>query len=64
MGKTVRLSETEQELLRNKAIEINKLLVKKGFPPLTDSQLLHKIFDKSVAYAKITVEGEIFLELG
>ena len=64
MSKTVRLSDAEQDALRTKAIEINKLLVKKGFAPVTDSQLLHKILDKSVAYAKITADGEIFLELG
>jgi len=63
MGKTVRLSESEQEALRNKAIEINKLLVKKGFSPLTDTQLLHQILDKSIPYAQMSVDGTILLNI-
>lgn len=63
MSKLLRLSESEQESIRQKAIEINKLLVKKGLPPLKDSELTHKILDLSISYAKLDSDGQIFLDL-
>lgn len=62
MGKTVRLSDAETELLRQKAIEINKLLVKNGHPPLRDSELIHKILEKSLPYVQLGKDGEIVVE--
>lgn len=63
MSKQLRLSESEQEAIREKAIEINKLLIKKGLPPLKDSELTHKILDLSIGYVKLNSEGELFLDL-
>lgn len=62
MGKTVRLSDAETELLRKKAIEINKMLVKQGMPPLRDSEIIHKILEKSLPYVQVGQQGEIFIE--
>jgi hypothetical protein len=62
MSKTVRLSDAEQEAIRKKAIEINKILINKGHAPLKDSELVHKILEKSVAYVQVDKEGGIFLE--
>lgn len=62
MGKTVRLSDAETELLRQKAIEINKLLVKAGHPPLRDSELVHKILEKSLPYVQLGKDGQIEIE--
>jgi enoyl reductase-like protein len=64
MGKSVRLSDAETEAIRNKAIDINKLLIAKGVPPLKDSELVHKILDLSVAYVQMKPDGTLFLDLG
>jgi hypothetical protein len=58
----VRLTQSEQEAIRQKAIEFNKLLIKQGRQPLRDSELVHKILEKSVPYARLTESGEIFIE--
>jgi len=63
MSKLLRLSESEQEAIRLKAIEINKLLVKRGLPPLKDSELTHKILELSISYTRLNPEGELFLDL-
>lgn len=63
MSKLLRLSESEQEAARLKAIEINKLLIKRGLPPLKDSELLHKILELSISYAKLSPEGVLFLDV-
>ncbi len=58
MVQSVRLSESEQTRIRTKAIEINKLLVKKGRQPLKDSELVHKILDLSMTCLTIAPDGE------
>ena len=63
MPTNIRLTQAEQEQLRKKAIEINKLLVKQGMQPLRDSELAHKILEKSVPYAQLTASGEVVLVL-
>lgn len=63
MGKTVRLSDAEQEAIRQKAIEINKLLIKQGKQPLRDSELVHKILEKSVPYVQLGASGEVVIEI-
>jgi hypothetical protein len=63
MSKQLRLSESEQEAIREKAIEINKLLIKSGLPPLKDSELTHKILELSISYVKLNSDGELFLDL-
>jgi hypothetical protein len=62
MSKTVRLSEAEQESIRKKAIEINKVLINNGRPPLKDSELVHKILEKTVTCVHVTKSGEIYIE--
>lgn len=62
MSKTVRLSDAEQEAIRQKAIEINKLLIKQGKQPLKDSELVHKILEKTVAYVRLNAAGEVVVE--
>ncbi|TLX52747.1 hypothetical protein DN824_22075 [Stutzerimonas nosocomialis] len=63
MPTNLRLTADEQDALRKKAIEINKLLVKQGMQPLRDSELAHKILEKSIACAEVTSKGEIVLAL-
>lgn len=62
MSKTVRLSDGEQEAIRQKAIEINKILIHNGQMPLKDSELVHKILEKSVPCVRVTKTGDIILE--
>ena len=61
MPTNIRLTQVEQEQLRQKAIEINKLLVKQGRQPLKDSELVHKILEKSLGYAHLNGSGEVVL---
>lgn len=61
MPTNIRLTQQEQEQLRQKAIEINKLLVKQGRQPLRDSELAHKILEKSVTCAQLNSNGEVVL---
>jgi hypothetical protein len=62
MPTNVRLTQQEQDQLRKKSIEINRLLVKKGMQPLRDSELVHKILEKSVPYVQLNEQGEIVIE--
>jgi hypothetical protein len=63
MPTNLRLTSAEQDELRKKAIEINKLLVKQGMQPLRDSELAHRILEKSITYAEVTASGEIVLSI-
>lgn len=62
MPKTLRLTTDEQEKLRKKCIEINKLLIGKNKEPLRDSELAHEILEKSISYVKISASGEIYID--
>lgn len=63
MATNVRLSDKEQELIRKKCIEINKLLIKSNKEPLKDSEMVHKILELSIAYVNVNTKGEIFLDI-
>jgi len=62
MPATIRLTNAEQEAIRQKCIEINKLLVKRGMPPMRDSELVHKIIEKSVPCVQINASGDVVIE--
>lgn len=62
MPATLRLTNAEQELLRKKCIDINKLLIRHGKQPIRDSELAHFLLEKSVAYVEVTQSGELRLE--
>lgn len=63
MPATLRLTQDEQERLRKKAIEINKILINKGKEPIRDSELAHIILEKSISYVKIGSSGEIIIDM-
>lgn len=63
MPTNIRLTQGEQEQLRQKAIEINKLLVRQGRQPLRDSELAHKILEKSLPCVQLSPAGEIELDI-
>ncbi len=62
MPATLRLTASEQELLRKKCIEINRLLVKKGLSPIRDSELAHFLLEKSVTYVELDESGVLRLD--
>lgn len=62
MPATLRLSNLEQEALRQKCIEINKLLIKKGRQPLKDSELAHFILDKATNMVQVDADGDLKIE--
>ncbi len=61
MAKTVRLSETEQEKIRNKAVEINKKLVDQMKQPLKDSELVHVILEEAIERLEVTKSGKVII---
>jgi len=63
MPASLRLTTEEQEQLRKKCIEINKLLIKDGREPIKDSELAHKILEKSISYVRLGVSGEILIDV-
>lgn len=63
MVTAVRLTPKEQEDLRKKCIEINKLLIKDNRMPVKESELVHKILEKSITYVKVGASGEIILDV-
>ena len=63
MVTAVRLTTDEQELLRKKCIEINKLLIKANQMPLRESELIHKILEKTIGYVDVNNKGEVIIDL-
>lgn len=63
MPATLRLSSAEQDALRQKCVEINKLLIKKGRQPLRDSELAHFVLDKATDFVQVNAEGDLIVEV-
>jgi len=63
MATNVRLTKEEQRKIMEKSIEINKLLVNNNKAPLKESELIHKILELSITYAKVDNEGNIYLDV-
>lgn len=63
MPATLRLTAAEQEALRKKCIEINKLLIKQGRQPIKDSELAHFLLEKSVGYVEVGESGDLILDM-
>lgn len=63
MAVTVRLNDSEQERLRRKAIELNKVLINRGLEPIKDSELVHRILDQTIEAAEISSSGEVLIVL-
>lgn len=58
----LRLTKEEKEQLRQKCIEINKILVKNNKEPMRDSELAHKILKMSLNSIRWDKEGNLYLE--
>jgi len=59
MPKTLRLTKTEEKQLHEKCIEINKALIGAGKMPMRESELAHKILEKTIRYTKINKSGDL-----
>lgn len=59
MPTNIRLTKKEQEILGKKAIKINKLLVGMEMKPMSESELIHRILEKSLNSVEINNRGEI-----
>lgn len=58
----IRLSKPEQKLLKEKYFEINSLRINKGLRSLSESEIIHKILEKTMAYAHVGKDGEIIIK--
>lgn len=59
MAITVRMSDKEQEMLRKKCIELNKLLINRNLMPIKESELVHIILEKCIDETELTTSGQI-----
>lgn len=58
-AKMLRLKEEEVEKVRQKAIEINKKLIKLDKEPIKDSELLHIVIDLGIDNIVVNKNGEL-----
>jgi hypothetical protein len=61
MVQSVRLNDQEQELLRKKAVELNKLLIQKGQQPLRDSELVHILIEEGLDLIEVGSSGKAII---
>lgn len=61
MVKTVRLTESEQELLFRTAVNLNRELVRIGKMPVKESEIVHRILEQTLKMGELEVtrNGEI-----
>jgi hypothetical protein len=61
MPTNVRLSMEEQEALRKKCIDINKMLVKMGMQPLRDSEVVHAVLAQAIEKIEVSASGKLVM---
>jgi hypothetical protein len=59
MAKMLRLTDDEEEMLRLKCIELNKVIINKGFSPIRDSELAHEILKQTINNCYLMADGKI-----
>lgn len=59
MVQSVRINDQEQEMLRKKAVELNKVLIQKGQQPLRDSELVHILIDEGLELLEVSSSGTV-----
>lgn len=59
MVQSVRINDKEQELLRKKAVELNKVLIQKGQQPVRDSELIHILIDEGLELLEVGNSGTV-----
>ena len=59
---TLRLTDWEQEELRKKCTEINKILINSNKEPLRDSELAHELLKIAIKKSKLDKNNNIYIE--
>lgn len=59
MVQSVRINDQEQEMLRKKAVEINKVLIQKGQQPVRDSELIHILIEEGLELLEVSNSGTV-----
>lgn len=59
MAITVRMNDREQEMLRKKCIELNKMLINRNLMPIKESELVHIILEQCINAVELTASGQI-----
>ena len=59
MATNVRLTTAEQEAIRQKAIEFNKILIRQGKQPMRDSELVHILIEEGIDLIEISNSGKL-----
>ncbi|MBK5648567.1 MAG: hypothetical protein ACN6N1_12130 [Acinetobacter guillouiae] len=59
MAITVRMNDKEQEMLRKKCIELNKLLINRNLMPIKESELVHLILEQCINAVELTTSGNL-----
>lgn len=59
MVQSVRINDQEQEMLRKKAVELNKVLIQKGQQPLRDSELIHILVEEGLELLEVSNSGTV-----
>lgn len=62
MPETLKLNKQEQDDLRKKSIEINKVLINMDRAPIKESELAHIILAKSISYVKVGKSGTVIVD--
>lgn len=55
----LRLTDDEEEMLRIKCIELNKVLINKGLSPIRDSELAHEVLKQTISNCYLMADGKI-----
>lgn len=58
-AKMLRLKDEEVEKVRQKAIEINKKLIKMDKEPMKDSELIHKVISLGLENIVVNKNGDL-----
>lgn len=61
MVQSVRLNDQEQEMLRKKAVELNKILIQKGQQPIRDSELVHILIEEGMELIEVGASGKAII---
>jgi hypothetical protein len=61
MAQMLRLNDKEKELLRNKAVELNKILINKKLEPVKDTELAHIVLEQAIELVEITESGKLII---
>ena len=61
MAQMLRLNDREKELLRNKAVELNKILINKKLEPVKDTELAHLVLEQAIHLVEITESGKLII---